>query len=405
MTGLWRNDAKGSDDGIYLIEYAKCCVAPYGMKDVPASCKTANWWGVLDSNNKWATCPDGYFMGGLYRTVDDPWLHNIEEARCCKPEGLPDRYADCYIENVWGSFDGKGLSECRREGYYMAGIFRGDCDKLYCLEEFKCCRMIVSSAIKNFWDLKQRDGLILTERENQYITGLWRNDNKGSNDGIYLIEHAKCCFAPYGVHAQDIPASCKKANCTNKWATCPDGYFMGGLYRTGKDSWLHNIEEARCCKPVGLPAKYADCYDENVWSSFDGKGLSECKRKGYYMAGIFRGECDKLYCLEKPIGCFVDSGAIPRPIPKLVANFRGNIDWHNLNKTVLDCARRVNSKGFRFFGIQFYGECWSGENAELTYNKQGTSKNCFRGLGERKANFVYAFVGERLGVEINFRLT
>ena len=42
----------------------------------------------------------------------------------------------------WGSFDGKGLSECRREGYYMAGIFRGDCDKLYCLEELKCCRMI-----------------------------------------------------------------------------------------------------------------------------------------------------------------------------------------------------------------------------------------------------------------------
>ena len=39
-------------------------------------------------------------------------------------------------ENVWGSFDGKGLSECKREGYYMAGIFRGKCDKLYCLEEF-----------------------------------------------------------------------------------------------------------------------------------------------------------------------------------------------------------------------------------------------------------------------------
>lgn len=81
-------------------------------------------------------------MGGLYRTGKDPWLHNIEEARCCKPEGLPDKYADCYVENVWSSFDRKGLSECKREGYYMAGIFRGNCDKLYCLEEFKCCRMI-----------------------------------------------------------------------------------------------------------------------------------------------------------------------------------------------------------------------------------------------------------------------
>jgi len=48
MNGLWRNDYKGSDDGIYLIEYANCCDAPYGMKDVAATCQNANWWGVLD---------------------------------------------------------------------------------------------------------------------------------------------------------------------------------------------------------------------------------------------------------------------------------------------------------------------------------------------------------------------
>ena len=80
-------------------------------------------------------------MNGLFRTDEDPWLHNIEEARCCKPQGLPDEYEDCYKENVWGSFDGKGLSVCKRESYYMTGIYRGDCDKLYCLEEFMCCRM------------------------------------------------------------------------------------------------------------------------------------------------------------------------------------------------------------------------------------------------------------------------
>ena len=92
--------------------------------------------------HRWATCPDGYFMNGLFRTDEDPWLHNIEEARCCKPEGLPDEYADCYKENVWGSFDSKGLSVCKREGYYMTGIYRSNCDKLHCLEEFMCCRMI-----------------------------------------------------------------------------------------------------------------------------------------------------------------------------------------------------------------------------------------------------------------------
>ena len=49
MNGLWRNENKpGPLDGIYLIEYANCCDAPYGMKDVAATCKNANWWGVLD---------------------------------------------------------------------------------------------------------------------------------------------------------------------------------------------------------------------------------------------------------------------------------------------------------------------------------------------------------------------
>ena len=36
----------------------------------------------------------------------------------------------------------KDLASAKRKGYYMAGIFRGECDKLYCLEKFKCCRMI-----------------------------------------------------------------------------------------------------------------------------------------------------------------------------------------------------------------------------------------------------------------------
>ncbi|PFX27877.1 uncharacterized protein LOC111327026 [Stylophora pistillata] len=145
MTGLWRNERE-SYDGIYLIEHAKCCFA----QDLPASCQKANWWGILDGKNSWALCPDGYFMRGLYRSGDDSWLHNIEEAQCCKPEGLPDRYYDCYVQNVWGSLDHKGLSECEREGYYMVGIFKGNCDKLYCLEEFKCCRMmdIESSSVQ-----------------------------------------------------------------------------------------------------------------------------------------------------------------------------------------------------------------------------------------------------------------
>ena len=94
----------------------------------------------------------------------------------------------------------------------------------------------------------------------------------------------------------------------------------------------------------------------------------------------------------RPIGCFRDRGRRPRPIPVSIASFRGRIDWSNLNNTIAECARRVNSRGFHYFGVQFYGECWSGKIAHLTYNKQGISENCIYGVGKKNANFVYAFV-------------
>ena len=94
----------------------------------------------------------------------------------------------------------------------------------------------------------------------------------------------------------------------------------------------------------------------------------------------------------KPVGCFNDRGSKPRPLPELIASQRGSIDWTDLNKTISDCARRVNERGFHYFGIQFFGECWSGKNAERTYNKQGISKRCIYGVGKGNANFVYAFV-------------
>ena len=30
----------------------------------------------------------------------------------------------------------------------------------------------------------------------EYVTGFYRNTNRGNNDQIYLLEHAKCCKAP-----------------------------------------------------------------------------------------------------------------------------------------------------------------------------------------------------------------
>ena len=88
----------------------------------------------------WAKCPKGFYLNGI-RISGEINLHQIEEAKCCRPHNHPDDYQDCYEEDVTYSFDRKGWSECRRSDYYMTGFYRSDCDHLYCIEKFHCCRM------------------------------------------------------------------------------------------------------------------------------------------------------------------------------------------------------------------------------------------------------------------------
>ena len=48
IKGLWRNHNGGPQEKIWLLEEAKCCLAPPPYANVPSTCKIANWWGVLD---------------------------------------------------------------------------------------------------------------------------------------------------------------------------------------------------------------------------------------------------------------------------------------------------------------------------------------------------------------------
>ena len=45
-------------------------------------------------------------------------------ARCCKLSTIINEYDNCYNENFWGSFDHYGLSVCKKDGYYVAGIYK-----------------------------------------------------------------------------------------------------------------------------------------------------------------------------------------------------------------------------------------------------------------------------------------
>lgn len=91
------------------------------------------------------------------------------------------------------------------------------------------------------------------------------------------------------------------------------------------------------------------------------------------------------------LGCFNDGE--PHAIPKFVKSFRSNIDWSKISETIKNCAEFIhnNYPENKVFGIQFYGECWTGNKAQDTYNMYGPSIDCWNKVGKDNTYYVYEF--------------
>ncbi|KAJ7384395.1 hypothetical protein OS493_021803 [Desmophyllum pertusum] len=104
-------------------------------------------------------------------------------------------------------------------------------------------------------------------------------------------------------------------------------------------------------------------------------------------------KCERTF--EK-VGCFKDNTKKGmRTLPNLLVNDRDKnsdahdghkINWHEWEESMLSlacrCANATREKGWKVFGLQFYGECWSGENGETAFNKYGEAdpKKCIQEL-------------------------
>ncbi|PFX12729.1 Hemicentin-1 [Stylophora pistillata] len=144
LRGFWRSAFQRGDERVGRLEEGRCCDAVLPLyAGQPATCSNTDWSDRLNRYNVWALCPSGYFMNGLRLDRSLPaFLNNIAEAKCCRPQNHPSSSDDCYDEDVTISFDKKGWSECQRDGFYMTGFYKSDCNNLYCIEKFRCCKMI-----------------------------------------------------------------------------------------------------------------------------------------------------------------------------------------------------------------------------------------------------------------------
>ncbi|XP_059166184.1 aerolysin-like [Physella acuta] len=141
ISGFYRNDRTGwKSDPLGLLEEAECCSRNWPWTNSKTQTMYADWWGTFDRDYTWANCPAGYFLNGLYISGNgNGKLFNIEEGRCSKPADHPPYHGHCYDHDISSCFDNKGLCRCNND-YYVAGIYRGGCDKLYCLEKLRCCK-------------------------------------------------------------------------------------------------------------------------------------------------------------------------------------------------------------------------------------------------------------------------
>ncbi|XP_015758816.1 PREDICTED: A disintegrin and metalloproteinase with thrombospondin motifs 18-like [Acropora digitifera] len=122
-------------------------------------------------------------------------------------------------------------------------------------------------------------------------------------------------------------------------------------------------------------------------------------RKTWCSNGIGIGDTSAVYSFDPPpklqaVGCYKDK-INDRTMPTIYANFRPYINWNNLNATLQQCAFVARDIGYEYFGVQHYGECWSSDNAALTYAKHGLqmdARQCWSNVGGVNTNFVYRIV-------------
>lgn len=116
----------------------------------------------------------------------------------------------------------------------------------------------------------------------------------------------------------------------------------------------------------------------------------------------------------EPLGCFHDDLKVPRPVPNYILNERDYtnkgwnghlIDWQHWEtyspKWICRCADAASKRGHNYFSIQFWGECWSGTDADVKFNRNGGSNRCvneyykacscnsYNCVGKAYTNYVY----------------
>ncbi|XP_066919024.1 uncharacterized protein [Clytia hemisphaerica] len=136
INGLSRENqySGSSSDPLGRIDYASC------QKEPGDQVCNYQFAFLFTSGTVWKTCKQGYFMSGVFTQPGAQKISDLAQFHCCRPKKQKEQWGHCYNHDVSSSLDNKGWSTCR-SGYFMAGMERGYCDGLHCVNQIKCCQM------------------------------------------------------------------------------------------------------------------------------------------------------------------------------------------------------------------------------------------------------------------------
>ena len=94
---------------------------------------------------------------------------------------------------------------------------------------------------------------------------------------------------------------------------------------------------------------------------------------------------DKSRYFAQPRPIIVNSSSSSDPADQLFSSIVSSLIvsfFSLLGRLACQCAKKARDKGYKVFGLQFYGECWSDENGLQTYQKFGKAndKKCIMDL-------------------------
>jgi len=241
--------------------------------------------------------------------------------------------------------------------------------------------------------------------------GCYKDESTNRAMAEYFLtarENLAGIFAGYFIDWKNWPQFLSKFVCDCAKVAQKKGYKVFGVQFFG-ECWgsinghldYAKFGESKSCVRGNMD--YAECTKGDTLCS--GQTLTN------FVYQVAPTECDIDY---EPVGCFKDNQNIPRPLPDYVMNERDYrhsnwngylIDWKNWNtyipKMICRCAAKAKELNRTTFSLQFYGECWSGEESAIQYDRDGPYGRClaedfdpcpcnsFHCVGQDFANSVY----------------